>query len=314
MTARALDAPGSAQAPQRFGPGAPGFADFELGASTLQDALRLAESPGSEPSVLLLLRTAVLALLRARQAQTSDAQVSPQLPDDSWAWLREQPDTGPLLEQLPAERRALLQRLLLQPVEVPALAELTAAGRQSCLITLRRLAVALGDPLQKLAAAAVRQRHAHRLRVAGIAGGSLLVLGALFFGIFSRPNLALHKPVLVETSDPQLAISPEQVVDGDRTNLGFHTLRGGAHSVLIDLQAPQRIRSVHVYNRIDCCLERAIPLSVEVSSDGQHFRHVAHRARRFALWKAKFPPVEARWVRLVHLGSAEFHLSEIEVY
>jgi len=118
----------------------------------------------------------------------------------------------------------------------------------------------------------------------------------------------------VEGSVPQYNVDPAQVVDGDRTNLGFDTVALGEKSVLIDLLAPHRIRRVDVYNRMDCCQERVVPLSIEVSSDGKTFRHVADRSHRFALWKASFPPVEARWVRLTHHGDQPFHLSEIEVY
>jgi len=171
-----------------------------------------------------------------------------------------------------------------------------------------------GDPLEN-AASAVRRRRTVR-RVRGVALAGLLVLG-LGFGLakaLQRPNLALHKPVLVNGADPTNDVAHAQLVDGDRTNLGFHTLARGDKSVVIDLLAPHLIRRVDVYNRMDCCQERVVPLAIEVSSDGQTFRPVAHQRHRFALWKASFPPVEARWVRLSQSSDQPFHLSEVEIY
>lgn len=310
-TPPAAKLPGATPSP--FGPGAPGFAAFELGARTLQDALRLTESRASAASALLLLRAAVLSLLSAHLARESSggAAEPAELPEDRWACLLEQPGLRSLL-QLPAEQSALLQRLLAPRGEEAA--PLAANQRERCLATLQRLAFTLGDPLEKAAATVRRQRNARRLRSVALAALLLVGLLTLALRLLSRPNLALHRPVIVETSDPQYAVDPARVVDGDRSNPGFMTPYGGAHTLRIDLQSVRLIRSVHIYNRMDCCLDRAVPLSVEVSSDGEHFRHVADRARHFALWKARFPPVEARWVRLVHLSAEPFHLSEVEVY
>lgn len=317
MTTQLLDVAPMAPVTAPFGPTTPGFRDFELGASTLQDALRLAESPGSAASALLLLRVAVLSFLRARLAHPTERNSTALITaatDDGWACLHEHPDSAPLLEQLSAAQRTFLQRFFAQPWDDALLAQADAALRESCRATLQGLAFALGDPLQRQTAAVQRQRALQRLsRVAAVAL-LLVALAAMLLWGLSRPNLALHKPVLVESPDPELAVDPGQVVDGDRSNLGFVTLPGGRHSVRIDLQTLQTVRGVHVYNRLDCCLDRVAPLSVEVSRDGQHFQQVAHRERRFALWKAKFPAQQARWVRLVHLNAQPFHLSEIEVY
>ncbi|MEY2929678.1 MAG: type domain [Pseudomonadota bacterium] len=298
-----------------FGPGMPGFAAFELGARALQDALRLSESGASAASALLLLRAAVLSLLSAQLARGSSSgagEPPAELPVDRWACLLAQPGLRPLLQRLPEEQSALLQRLLAPGGEEAA--PLPPAQRGHCLATLQRLAFHLGDPLERAAATVRRQRTARRLRSVALAALLLVGLLTLALRLSSRPNLALHQPVMVETSDPQYAVNPERVVDGDRSSVGFMTPYGGAHTLRIDLQSVQRIRSVFIYNRMDCCLDRAVPLSVEVSSDGEHFRHVADRSRHFALWKARFPPVEARWVRLVHLSAEPFHLSEVEVY
>jgi hypothetical protein len=296
-----------------FGPADPGFADFELGARALVDALRLSEARASAASALILLRTAVLALARARRARAPEPAGMPP-PVDDWLGLLQLPDLAPLLEALPPEHAAQLQQLLAPNFDAARLPALPERERERCLITLRRIAFALGDPLENDASALRRARTARRARRAALACVGLLALGWGLARALHRPNLALHKPVVVDRPDPQLVVDPAHVVDGDRTNLGFHTVARGNKSVLIDLLTPQRIRRVDVYNRMDCCQERVVPLSIDVSNDGKTFLHVANRNHRFALWKASFPPVEARWVRLTQSNDQPFHLSEIEVY
>lgn len=314
MSAQARERDHSELQRKPFGPADPGFADFELGARALVDALRLSEARASAASALVLLRTAVLALARARRARTPDPAATTTAPDNGWFGLMQVADLAPLLEALPPEQAAQLQQLLAPNFDAARLPALPQRERERCLITLRRMAFALGDPLENDASALRRVHTARRARRGALACLVLVALGLGLARVLHRPNLALHKPVVVDRPDPQLVVDPAHVVDGDRTNLGFHTVARGDKSVLIDLLAPQRIRRVDVYNRMDCCQERVVPLSIEVSTDGTSFRHVADRNHRFALWKASFPPVEARWVRLTQRNDQPFHLSEIEIY
>ncbi len=103
-------------------------------------------------------------------------------------------------------------------------------------------------------------------------------------------------------------------MDGDLTNLGFHTIEAPNQNVTIDLGKVRRIFRVVVYNRADCCQQRAVPLKIEVSQDNKKFRQVALRKEQFEKWKADFPATDARYVRLTDLSVAFFHLSEVEVY
>ena len=64
-------------------------------------------------------------------------------------------------------------------------------------------------------------------------------------------------------------------MDGDLTNLGFHTIEAPNQNVTIDLGKVRRIFRVVVYNRADCCQQRAVPLKIEVSQDNKKFRQVA---------------------------------------
>ena len=82
----------------------------------------------------------------------------------------------------------------------------------------------------------------------------------------------------------------------------------------IDLGNAWRIKRVDVYNRVDCCMNRAIPLRLEVSRDGKSYRTIAEQTVVFYVWKVRFDATEVRYVRLTRLGQSLFHLAEIEVY
>jgi len=70
---------------------------------------------------------------------------------------------------------------------------------------------------------------------------------------------------------------------------------------------------VLVDNRLDCCRERAIPLVVEVSTDQKEWRQVAVRHQLFDTWRADFPRVETRWVRLSVPRKTFLHLSRVRL-
>jgi hypothetical protein len=68
-----------------------------------------------------------------------------------------------------------------------------------------------------------------------------------------------------------------------------------------------------VTNRDDCCLERAVPLVVEVSDDRKKWRTVARRADSFREWEGKFAPLKARYVRLRVDRHSILHLAKVSV-
>ena len=58
-----------------------------------------------------------------------------------------------------------------------------------------------------------------------------------------------------------------------------------------------------------------MPLSVQVSVDGEAYTAVARREHIFQTWSAKLPSgTSARFVRIVHESPDFFHLSEVEVF
>lgn len=127
-------------------------------------------------------------------------------------------------------------------------------------------------------------------------------------------DVALGKPV---TTSPLLAPpdKPDGIVDGrTRGTFGLQTTRAHAPFVTIDLQRTYRIRRIAIYNRGDGWFDEILPLSLEVSSDGFTFQHVATRTEHFQVWDLKFDAgLDARFVR-VSKTDGYIALNEIEVY
>ncbi|HJX54634.1 MAG TPA: discoidin domain-containing protein [Polyangia bacterium] len=298
---------------QSYASGQPGWDEYQLGRAAQIGASQLGESEEGGGSALLLDRAAVMLLIRAHVARAGSELGPAPAGDEYLARLAALPLGGPLLAAMSEEQRGLVTSALGGQGET-FLARLPPAKRNLVASALAGLATGLRDPLDS----DVRRVGAVLLvRWMRIAVALLVVVGGLAFTIgkaADRPNLALHRPVAVVNPHPQWGKDPNLLVDGDLTNLGFHTLDAINQYVTIDLGKVQRISRAVVYNRADCCKERAVPLKIEVSKDGAQFRQVAERKEQFDKWKADFPSTDARYVRLTHLSASAFHLAEVEVY
>jgi hypothetical protein len=292
-----------------FGPGHPGYPEFELGVQALADAQQLSEAAHHSASALLLYRAALILFLNARLARAPDSALDTAA--ERWARLEQLPEAGDVLAQLTSRQASLVREAICAESEEGHAAKWSSQDRELCQDGLRRLALALGDPLAVEAGHGRRLLFVRRLRIGVLA---LCLLLPMAYALLKRPNLALHRPVVVSSRSPQYGVDPNRVVDGKRSNLGFHTQDDGEKTVTVDLGSLRKIRRVDVFNRVDCCWERAVPLALEVSTDGKSFRTVLVHIDEFALWKAEFGSTEARYVRLTQTGSGPFHLSEIEVY
>jgi hypothetical protein len=95
----------------------------------------------------------------------------------------------------------------------------------------------------------------------------------------------------------------------------FHTADEESPTFTIDLGKRVRVHRVDVGNRADCCLDRSLPLVVEVSDDDQRsWTRVAYRRGEFRRWRAEFPDVAARFVRLRVDRRSSLHLRSVAVY
>jgi hypothetical protein len=94
----------------------------------------------------------------------------------------------------------------------------------------------------------------------------------------------------------------------------FHTTAESEPAVTLDLKAEVPIAEVRVGNRLNCCQERAVPLAVEVSKDGQSWKRVGYRRLEFRTWTATFPRTPSRFVRLRVDRPSTLHLQTVSVY
>jgi hypothetical protein len=82
----------------------------------------------------------------------------------------------------------------------------------------------------------------------------------------------------------------------------------------IDLRRATSIGSLTVLNRGDCCIERAPPLVVELSTDGKKWKEVARTTEAFRTWRPSFEPTKARHVRLRSLRRTFLHLQDVRIH
>jgi hypothetical protein len=288
----------------------PGFAEFQLGIRALRDGLQTGYAHQGTETGLLVVRSATRLLVRAAALRGGPLPLGANWAD-VWAFAKRQP-TWSALAALPEPDAARLSAILEDSGE-SAVATLAPAERRSALAAMSAHARRVAAPLEydALALRHVTRQRWLRMALVATAVGALLGLSHLA----RRPNLALHRPVVASDSDPTFGVDPQRVVDGDRSNLGFHTTDRADAMITIDLGTVRRITRVDVYNRADCCQERVVPLALELSDDGKDYRFVTRNDRVFDLWRVRLPsPTMARFVRLKHETAAPFHLSEVEVY
>lgn len=147
-----------------------------------------------------------------------------------------------------------------------------------------------------------------------------VLLGGLAWGGFAvksylaeLDNIARGKSWTISSTFPQGCRSPAQKC-AESPNFFFHTQEQNQPWIQIDLGGVQRFKSVKVVNRQDCCSDRAIPLVLEVSSDGQKWQQIARKNELFTTWHPEFSPVEGRWVRLRIPKKGILHLVSVGVY
>jgi hypothetical protein len=277
-----------AESATAFAVGHPGERRATLARSALRNADRIAAAGGEANPAIFLYLTAILLMLEASEPSSVTDAVT---------------DAG-----LDSSERAFVLSLL-SAGGVGAVAELSPARQREVTEHVRRVARSADRRLR------ANERPLRRLlarRWLRVGAAILLVVSAASAALIaSRPeNVALHRAVLVPHS--LAGYDPKRLVDGDRTKLGFHTEKA-PNEVRIDLGEPRRISRIVVSNRVDCCSERAVPLSIELEQSGK-FAEVARRDTVFQRWRVDLTPTTTRFVRLVSHNTEPFHLNEVEVY
>jgi hypothetical protein len=158
----------------------------------------------------------------------------------------------------------------------------------------------LDEPRRRLNRVLVRRW----LHLSAVAAAVLIITFAIRAYV-RGPNLAAGKPFRTSSKI-------ECADDGCRAQL-FHTGSEASPWVEFDLGKPTPVHLIDVYNRDDCCQERAVPLVAEISNDRVKWRQVARRETQFATWTATFPRTPARYVRLRVDNATVFHLKDVVI-
>lgn len=296
-------------------PGQPGYQECEIARSALDTARHIDDLPQRA-------RGAVVILLEAiNYAARGMAQRRKLLSDDeemSSAWLRaaQEPDVEPTLRSLPSELRARVDRVVLDglttKVDVLSPNELVALRS-----TLSRIAAAMVEALERDVTLGFRARSERAMRWVAI-GVAALALASWNYRSDIRslmlPNLALHREVRISSNWRPGIYPATGVVDGETTELGCHSDFENHPWLQIDLGQSKTIHRVVVTNRVDGDTTRAVPLLVELSSDGKSFAPYARQDSDFKVWTAKGRVTRARFVRLTVQKDSMLHLNEVEVY
>lgn len=142
-------------------------------------------------------------------------------------------------------------------------------------------------------------------------GGLLLLAGAAFRWL--APDLAEGRPWQASSAWGSFPVAG--VMSGDAPIDGrFHTHEEQDPWVRLDLGQTRRVHAVRLENRTNCCKERAIPLAIELSLDGQRWKVVAYRRVLFDTYTQHFAARDARYVRLRVDRHSVLHLRRISVY
>ena len=150
-------------------------------------------------------------------------------------------------------------------------------------------------------------------RVQLVVGLGVLVLLAGATLSWIEPDLAEGK--LWQASTAWGAFPGIGVMRGEAPIDGrFHTIEEDNPWVRVDLGAVQRVHAVRVENRTNCCRERALPLAIELSSDGKSWTLVGYRRLLFDTFTQQFASRDARYVRLRVDRRSLLHLRRVSVY
>ena len=182
---------------------------------------------------------------------------------------------------------------------------------------LASLAVALLAPLRGARQQRARQTRGRLIRFGGLAVAfTVLALAVLQTLDWNEQRRDLARRARWTTSSI-FAVggcpSPAQTCP-EGPSYFFHTLQEKNASITFDLRSRKGVSSVIIDNRLDCCHERAVPLVVEVSDDQKTWKEVARHKETFTRWRAKFPRVRARYVKIHAVGDASIlHLSRVRI-
>ncbi|GGA56356.1 discoidin domain-containing protein [Okeania sp. KiyG1] len=140
----------------------------------------------------------------------------------------------------------------------------------------------------------------------------------------TNTNLALNKPTAQSSvyQPEKHGYDPHGACNGKKTgSFGFCTTKEDRPWWQIDLQRTCHISEVKIYNRIDCCQERASTLNVLLSQDALNWELCYSNPQENIFGSIDGKPLTvnvqhqvARFVRLQLRENDYLHLNQVEIY
>ncbi len=137
-------------------------------------------------------------------------------------------------------------------------------------------------------------------------------------------NLALNKPTAQSSIyQPEIyGYDPHGACNGEKKGkFGFCTLKENQPWWQIDLQGTHQLSEIKIYNRMDCCQERASTLNVLLSQDALNWELYYSNDQQNVFGGIDGKPLlvnvqhqAARFVRLQLRENEYLHLDEVEIY
>lgn len=297
-------------------PSEPGWYEFLLARGARAGLVQADFLGRTSDAALLLRRSCVLMLLRALLKRHGIAATHVLLGDEDWSAAEQIPAVRGLRASLTPDENAELKKCLAIEAEayfVGLEPKCRSRVARALWRAERQLIIPFEGDERRIIARGVRRWFA-LAALACVFGG---LISAAWFGFDSlrhRHNLAYKRAVRASSVVASEAADASGLVDGDLSHVGFHTQEQPNPWVVIDLGAVQTFNRIVVYNRRDCCAERALPLVIEVSDDDAKYLRVAERQDLFERWEVRTPLAHARFVRLRLESTNMFHLNEVEIY
>ena len=210
---------------------------------------------------------------------------------------------------------------------LPDLVAWLGEGRAEC---MAGLSVTEADERIALCRAFVRASVAHvgaarvavralesqrRKRPLAAAVGLVVVAAMAFVGArraLAVPDLAAGKTYTASSAIGGFPTSGIVNVPVD-FELFVHTREEDSPWLRIDLGRMETFRSIEIANRADCCRDRAAPLLVQSSDNGETWNDLGQRTDEFSEWTLSFNPTTARYVRVSVPRRSFLHLARVSV-
>ncbi|HMJ09881.1 MAG TPA: discoidin domain-containing protein [Polyangiaceae bacterium] len=283
---------------------------YEAARVRLLAAAEMAD-PARMPAAGTLGREALVLFVHALRV-ARDPQAELLSPAEAHGWLEQRAQAGEfpkLAEDLVGCRPVLLDADLL------ALDRMSTEDAYNAYGALERSLSRLRSAIEPRTTTQIRRSRILRLGV--VCAIAIAILALLLVKLLQQPSLAQGKPASASSYHPSSPSAAGATNGKIESNFGVHTQVQENAWVRVDLETPQRIERIKVYNRADGWQDEVVPLVLEVSSDGKNWRELEQRSKTFTQdkpWTWKGDAVTARYVQVRRPKQGYIALTEIEVF